>query len=104
MHGMQSEATPGEDEMNPTVKRSGWHPPEDTGLWAIADRIALEVCHLGTTLCIHLKCVNAITSRSVALLTCSTGGLLCCAGLYLRLMCVQQQTVWSARSVHAVTE
>lgn len=40
---LQSEATPGEDEMNPTVKRSGWHPPEDTGLWAIADRIAVEV-------------------------------------------------------------
>ena len=40
---MQSEATPGEDEMNPTVKRSGWHPPEDTGLWAIADRVAAEV-------------------------------------------------------------
>ena len=40
---LQSEATPGEDEMNPTVKRSGWHPPEDTGLWAIADRVALEV-------------------------------------------------------------
>ena len=30
--------------MNPTVKRSGWHPPEDTGLWAIADRVTLEVC------------------------------------------------------------
>ena len=40
---LQSEATPGEDEMNPTVKRSGWHPPEDTGLWAIADRVTLEV-------------------------------------------------------------
>ena len=40
---LQSEATPGEDEMNPTVKRSGWHPPEDTGLWAIADRVLVEV-------------------------------------------------------------
>ncbi|KAA6416579.1 MAG: phosphatidylinositol 4-kinase alpha-like, partial [Trebouxia sp. A1-2] len=36
---LKSEATPGEDEMNPTVKRSGWHAPEDTGLWAIADRV-----------------------------------------------------------------
>ena len=104
MHFMQSEATPGEDEMNPTVKRSGWHPPEDTGLWAIADRIALEVCHLGTTSCIHLKRVDAITIRSLSLITCNTGGLLCCAGLDLHLMCVQQQTVWSARSVRAVTE
>lgn len=43
MSVLQSEATPGEDEMNPTVKRSGWHPPEDTGLWAIADRVVLEV-------------------------------------------------------------
>ena len=43
---LQSEATPGEDEMNPTVKRSGWHPPEDTGLWAIADRVVLEVSSL----------------------------------------------------------
>lgn len=41
---LQSEATPGEDEMNPTVKRSGWHAPEDTGLWAIADRVAAEAC------------------------------------------------------------
>lgn len=40
---LKSEATPGEDEMNPTVKRSGWHAPEDTGLWAIADRVAAEV-------------------------------------------------------------
>ena len=43
MSVLQSEATPGEDEMNPTVKRSGWHPPEDTGLWAVADRVILEV-------------------------------------------------------------
>ena len=43
MSVLQSEATPGEDEMNPTVKRSGWHPPEDTGLWAIADRVVTEV-------------------------------------------------------------
>lgn len=43
MSVLQSEATPGEDEMNPTVKRSGWHPPEDTGLWAIADRVVMEV-------------------------------------------------------------
>ena len=40
---LQSEATPGPDEMNPTVKRSGWHAPEDSGLWAIADRVAAEV-------------------------------------------------------------
>ena len=40
---MQSEGTPGEEEMNPAVKRSGWHSPENTGLWAIADRVATEV-------------------------------------------------------------
>ena len=43
MSVLQSEGTPGEDEMNPTVKRSGWRPPEDTGLWGIADRVLLQV-------------------------------------------------------------
>ena len=48
---LQSEATPGEDEMNPTVKRSGWHAPEDTGLWAIADRVAAEACTCIISIC-----------------------------------------------------
>lgn len=54
---LQSEATPGEDEMNPTVKRSGWHPPEDTGIWAKADQVALEVIysHCKTTVHAHLR-------------------------------------------------
>eukprot|EP00887_Chlorella_sp_A99_P002072 scaffold21.g2072.t1 len=36
---LASEGTPPEDAFNPTVKRSGWTPPSDTGLWAIADRV-----------------------------------------------------------------
>lgn len=37
--------------MNPTVKRSGWHAPEDTGLWAIADRVAAEACTRDISVC-----------------------------------------------------
>ena len=29
--------------MDPPVKRSGWQPPQDTGLWKAADRVAREV-------------------------------------------------------------
>lgn len=34
-----SEGTPPEEAFNPTVKRSNWTPPADTGLWAVADRL-----------------------------------------------------------------
>ena len=63
MSVLQSEATPGEDEMNPIVKRSGWHPPEDTGLWAIADRVVMEVScwsHCITASCAKGSILNAV--------------------------------------------
>ena len=31
------------EEMNPAVKRSGWKPPKDTGLWGTADRVSEQV-------------------------------------------------------------
>ncbi|EFN54838.1 hypothetical protein CHLNCDRAFT_134867 [Chlorella variabilis] len=34
-----SEGTPPEEAFNPTVKRSNWSPPTDSGLWAVADRV-----------------------------------------------------------------
>ncbi len=40
---MQSEATPPEEAFNPTVKRSGWHPPSDTGLWKPAEAMRARV-------------------------------------------------------------
>ena len=40
----QAEAKPPEEAFHPTVKRSGWQPPKDTGLWAIADSLHEEVC------------------------------------------------------------
>ena len=43
LHFMQSEGTPDVEEMNPAVKRSGWKPPKDTGLWGIADRVSEQV-------------------------------------------------------------
>eukprot|EP00879_Flechtneria_rotunda_P007045 GHRR01007395.1.p1 GENE.GHRR01007395.1~~GHRR01007395.1.p1 ORF type:complete len:1449 (+),score=535.85 GHRR01007395.1:542-4348(+) len=33
---LNSEAKPPEEAFNPEVKRSGWQPPKDTGLWDIA--------------------------------------------------------------------
>lgn len=65
---LQSEATPGEDEMNPTVKRSGWHAPEDTGLWAIADRVAAEACtHI---ISIHLPAITDCSSLHLLMSIC----------------------------------
>ena len=29
--------------MNPTVKRSGWTPPQDTGLWDLTDRLQTKM-------------------------------------------------------------
>ncbi len=29
--------------MDPPVKRSGWQPPQDSGLWKAADRVSQEV-------------------------------------------------------------
>lgn len=36
---LTTEGTPPEEAFNPTVKRSNWSPPKDTGLWKIADRV-----------------------------------------------------------------
>ena len=36
---LQSEGTPPPEAFNPTVKRSNWEPPSDSGLWATADRV-----------------------------------------------------------------
>ena len=40
---LQSEATPPEEAFNPTVKRSGWRPPADTGLWKAAEVLRARV-------------------------------------------------------------
>ena len=74
MSALQSEATPGEDEMNPTVKRSGWHPPEDTGLWAIADRVALQV------ICLNLVAKPDCTHALEQCWQIRTGWKDCCHG------------------------
>lgn len=36
---MQSEGTPPAEAFNPAVKRSGWQPPTDSGLWSTADAV-----------------------------------------------------------------
>mmetsp|Transcript_21130 Transcript_21130/g.58632 ORF Transcript_21130/g.58632 Transcript_21130/m.58632 type:complete len:765 (+) Transcript_21130:339-2633(+) len=41
--GLQSEETPPEEAFNPEVKRSGWEPPQDTGLWGIVGGVKKEV-------------------------------------------------------------
>jgi hypothetical protein len=40
---LQTEGTPPEDAFNPAVKRSGWQPPRDTGLWSAADAVRSKV-------------------------------------------------------------
>lgn len=40
---LQSEAKPPEEAFNPTVKRSGWRPPADTGLWKPAEVLRARV-------------------------------------------------------------
>ncbi len=41
----QTEGKPPEDAFNPVVKRSGWQPPQDTGLWGAADAVQAKVWH-----------------------------------------------------------
>lgn len=36
---LRSEARPPDEAFNPTVKRSGWKAPEDTGLWDTANEV-----------------------------------------------------------------
>ncbi|KAK9821480.1 hypothetical protein WJX74_000721 [Apatococcus lobatus] len=40
---LTSEATPPQEAFNPIVKRSGWHPPADTGLWKPAEALRARV-------------------------------------------------------------
>eukprot|EP00884_Botryococcus_braunii_P016006 jgi/Botrbrau1/3089/Bobra.0070s0075.1 len=40
---LKAEGTPPEEAFNPTVKRSGWQPPSDTGLWSAADQVCQQV-------------------------------------------------------------
>lgn len=41
---LRSEAKPPEEAFKPAVKRSGWQPPKDTGLWEIAGQVQDQVC------------------------------------------------------------
>ncbi|BDA51126.1 phosphatidylinositol 4-kinase alpha [Coccomyxa sp. Obi] len=40
---LRSEAKPPEEAFSPAVKRSGWQPPKDTGLWEIAGQVQGQV-------------------------------------------------------------
>ncbi|EIE19821.1 phosphatidylinositol 3 and 4-kinase family protein, partial [Coccomyxa subellipsoidea C-169] len=40
---LRSEAKPSEEAFSPAVKRSGWQPPQDTGLWDIAGQVQEQV-------------------------------------------------------------
>ncbi|KAF6255212.1 kinase-like domain-containing protein [Scenedesmus sp. NREL 46B-D3] len=40
---LNSEAKPPEEAFNPEVKRSGWQPPKDTGLWEISARVKQQI-------------------------------------------------------------
>uniref|UniRef100_A0A383V936 1-phosphatidylinositol 4-kinase n=1 Tax=Tetradesmus obliquus TaxID=3088 RepID=A0A383V936_TETOB len=40
---LNSEAEPPEEAFNPEVKRSGWQPPKDTGLWDISARVKAQI-------------------------------------------------------------
>ena len=39
---LASEGTPPDEAFHPAVKRSGWKPPADSGLWATADAVRRE--------------------------------------------------------------
>jgi len=36
---LKGEKTPPKEAFNPVIKRSGWKPPEDVGLWKVSDRL-----------------------------------------------------------------
>uniref|UniRef100_A0A061RGS5 1-phosphatidylinositol 4-kinase n=1 Tax=Tetraselmis sp. GSL018 TaxID=582737 RepID=A0A061RGS5_9CHLO len=42
---LQSEEKPPSEAFNPEVKRSGWEPPKDTGLWDVVGKVKTEVLH-----------------------------------------------------------
>lgn len=39
MAAVQTEGKPPEEAFNPAVKRSGWQPPRDSGLWEVTDAL-----------------------------------------------------------------
>ena len=43
---LRSEGTPPPDAFAPAVKRSGWKPPSDSGLWGVADAVGKQACPL----------------------------------------------------------
>ena len=42
---LRTEGTPPGEAFAPAVKRSGWQKPEDSGIWAVADRVADKARH-----------------------------------------------------------
>lgn len=42
---LSSEGRPPAEAFSPAVKRSGWKPPRDTGLWDTADAVKAQVGH-----------------------------------------------------------
>lgn len=40
---LATEQRPPDEAFNPEVKRSGWQPPKDTGLWALAGALRTQV-------------------------------------------------------------
>lgn len=40
---LETEEKPSEAEFNPEVKRSGWQPPSDNGLWGPCASLKLEI-------------------------------------------------------------
>lgn len=36
---LRSEFKPPDEALNPEIKRSGWKPPADTGLWGLTERV-----------------------------------------------------------------
>eukprot|EP00208_Stichococcus_sp_RCC1054_P001997 CAMPEP_0206143372 /NCGR_PEP_ID=MMETSP1473-20131121/20292_1 /ASSEMBLY_ACC=CAM_ASM_001109 /TAXON_ID=1461547 /ORGANISM="Stichococcus sp, Strain RCC1054" /LENGTH=1452 /DNA_ID=CAMNT_0053538737 /DNA_START=218 /DNA_END=4576 /DNA_ORIENTATION=- len=53
---LRTEGKPPEEAFNPAVKRSGWQPPRDTGLWDVTDRLQLRVWEvLDPAVADHLK-------------------------------------------------
>lgn len=43
---LRSEFKPPDEAMNPEIKRSGWKPPADTGLWGLTERVHGRIYNL----------------------------------------------------------
>ena len=60
---LRSEAKPPQEAFNPTVKRSGWQAPQDTGLWELANEVKGQarpfltppLWHVGSALCSSMR-------------------------------------------------